>query len=216
MHSPTPTSSRKRTDTSSEDPLPTPNNKKTNTTTVTTNPNPNPNTTPNDLTDSRKAGREIQRKCDILQKIHTQREQLTSNLLKLKQIANKGGIPRAFQTRIKLIYPGVNLPKSLRDQWWETEREVGKTLLQKAIQINEALVSSTEDNLAKMKRETMALAKHPALNPKEKELWHLFVQQTMENLKANTEDTLRERANKERKTPNTTPTNRTKDGKRRE
>ena len=64
-------------------------------------------------------------------------------------------------------------------------------------------MSSTEDNLTKMKRETMALAKHPALNPRE--LWHLFVQQTSENLKANTEDILRERAHRERKTPNTTP-----------
>ena len=51
----------------------------------------------------------------------------------------------------------------------------------------------------------MAIAKHPALNPREMELWHLFVQETFENLKANTEDTLRERANKEKRTPNTAP-----------
>ena len=96
----------------------------------------------------------------------------------MKQTADKGGIPRAFQTRIKLVYPGVNLLKLLRDEWWETDREVSKTLLSKAVHINEALLSSTEDNLTKMKKETMALAKHPALNPRVKELWHLFVQQT--------------------------------------
>ena len=139
---------------------------------------------------------------------------MRNNLLKLEQIADKGGIPRAFQTRIKLVYPGVNLPKSLRDEWWKTEREVGKTLLSKAVHINEALLSSTEDNLTKMKRETMALAKHPALNPGEKELWHLFVQQVSKNLKANTEDILRERAHRERKTPNTTPATKTRESKR--
>ena len=167
MHIPAPSSNGKRTGTLSEDPLPPTNSTVPNTTAVTPNPNPNPNITSSDFTDSRKVGREIQKKCDIMQKIHNQREQLRNNLLKLKQIADKGGIPNAFQTRIKLVNPGVNLPKLLRDEWWKTEREVGKTLLFKAIHINEALLSSTEDNLTKNEKGDHGSSQTPCPQPQE-------------------------------------------------